>query len=225
MAFLIVDVQRPHRREKLAALLWPEMPDESARNNLRQALSNLRKRINDARVTPSFLLVDRQSVQWNSDSCARVDVQDFTRAVGLLPADDVNLSEISGAVNAYRGEFLEGFNLLDNTFGDWLLATQENYTRQAVNMMSAMATYYENNRDFFGALPYAWRLVELNPLDEVGQRQLLRLLTVAGQRNTAIVQYEKLAKELRETLAIFPEKATSDLYEKIKNGRLIEDLS
>ncbi len=42
LAYLAV-TRRAHTRDKLAALLWGEMPDTDAKNNLRQALTNLRK--------------------------------------------------------------------------------------------------------------------------------------------------------------------------------------
>ena len=47
LAFLIVEADRPHRRETLASLLWPDRPDSSARANLRQALSSLRRALGD----------------------------------------------------------------------------------------------------------------------------------------------------------------------------------
>jgi len=43
LAYLALTPDRPHRREALAGLLWPEFPERSARTNLRNALSNLRK--------------------------------------------------------------------------------------------------------------------------------------------------------------------------------------
>ena len=38
LAYLAVEADRPHRREVLAGLLWPEMPDRQARSNLRDVL-------------------------------------------------------------------------------------------------------------------------------------------------------------------------------------------
>ena len=42
LAYLAV-TGRAQRRDDLAALLWGEMPDADARNNLRQAIANLRR--------------------------------------------------------------------------------------------------------------------------------------------------------------------------------------
>ena len=41
LAYLTVEADRAHRREKLIGLLWPDSPEEAARHNLRQALFNL----------------------------------------------------------------------------------------------------------------------------------------------------------------------------------------
>src|SRR5512136_2463546 len=51
-AYLIVEADRPHRRETLASLLWPERPDTIARANLRQALVRVRRALGDV-VSPS----------------------------------------------------------------------------------------------------------------------------------------------------------------------------
>ena len=41
LAYLAVESDRPHPRETLAGLLWPDQSDATARANLRQALTNL----------------------------------------------------------------------------------------------------------------------------------------------------------------------------------------
>ena len=47
LAYLAEESQQPHRREKLAGLLWPERTEVAARNNLRRVLSNLRRLLGD----------------------------------------------------------------------------------------------------------------------------------------------------------------------------------
>ena len=66
LAYLAVESNRPHRREKLAGLLWPERPERAARTNLRRALTNLRQIIHDQEATPPFLHITRQTLQFNS---------------------------------------------------------------------------------------------------------------------------------------------------------------
>ena len=68
LAYLAVESDQPHRRESLAGLLWPEMPDRAALSNLRYALSNLRQAIGDRDLEPPFLLVTRDSIQLQRES-------------------------------------------------------------------------------------------------------------------------------------------------------------
>ena len=79
LAYLAVETNRAHTREPLAGLLWPDWPDRSARTNLRNTLSNLRKAIGDRKtgVAPSFLLVTRETIQFNVESDCWVDVNTF----------------------------------------------------------------------------------------------------------------------------------------------------
>ena len=42
LAYLALESGVPHRRDALAALLWPEHAERNARHNLSQALHNLR---------------------------------------------------------------------------------------------------------------------------------------------------------------------------------------
>ncbi|MFL7794601.1 MAG: winged helix-turn-helix domain-containing protein, partial [Anaerolineae bacterium] len=66
LAYLAVESDQPHRRDALAGLLWPDQPQGKARQNLRQALSDLRKVIGDCDDAP-FLLVSREAVQFNAN--------------------------------------------------------------------------------------------------------------------------------------------------------------
>ncbi len=57
-AYLAVEADRPHRREKLAGLLWPDRPERSARTNLRSALGRTgqaREHLSEARRLGSEL--------------------------------------------------------------------------------------------------------------------------------------------------------------------------
>ena len=45
LAYLAVESDQPHPRDAIVGLLWPEMPDASARTNLRQVLTSLRDTI------------------------------------------------------------------------------------------------------------------------------------------------------------------------------------
>jgi DNA-binding SARP family transcriptional activator len=79
LVYLAVEADRPHRRQELAGLLWPDWPERSARTNLRNTLSNLRQAIGDRQAEPPFLLITRESLQFNPAGNAWADVTAFTQ--------------------------------------------------------------------------------------------------------------------------------------------------
>ena len=80
LAYLAVEADRPHRREALAGLLWPDQPERKARQNLRQALLHLRQALGDCEDSaPHALLVSRETVQFNAACDHWLDVAEFVR--------------------------------------------------------------------------------------------------------------------------------------------------
>jgi DNA-binding SARP family transcriptional activator len=78
LAYLAVEQQRPHRREALAGLLWPDQAEIAAESSLRNALSRLRQAIGDQQANPSYLAVNREEIQFNPDSEHWVDAWRFS---------------------------------------------------------------------------------------------------------------------------------------------------
>lgn len=68
LVFLVVESNRPHSRESLAGLLWPDFPNSSAMGSLRNALANLRQAIGDRSANPPHLLITREVIQFNTAS-------------------------------------------------------------------------------------------------------------------------------------------------------------
>lgn len=81
LAYLAVEAAQAHARTTLAGLFWPEYPEKYARDNLRHALTNLRKVLHNEQAAPPFLLTDLQQVQFNPQSRHYLDVAAFTRAL------------------------------------------------------------------------------------------------------------------------------------------------
>ena len=90
LATLAAEPDRPHTREALAGLLWPEDPNPSALTSLRNALANLRLVIGDAQATPPFLIISRDAIQLNPAASLAVDLQAFEDLAGT-PEESPNL--------------------------------------------------------------------------------------------------------------------------------------
>ncbi|MBN1975799.1 MAG: PD40 domain-containing protein [Anaerolineae bacterium] len=217
LAYLAVEADRPHSREKLAGLLWPERSDQDASANLRYALSNLRAAIENRAASPPFLLVSRQTIQFDPAGDAWVDATAFGE---LLASPAPSLSDLEQAVNLYGGEFLEGFFVGDSVaFEEWALLKREQLDRQMRSALHHLAAMHEQRGEYERALSYAWRQVELDPWQGQARRQLMRLLALSGQRAAALAQYEAFRRALAEELGVEPGRATTELYEQIRDGK------
>ena len=81
LAYLAVEADRPHRREALAGLLWPDWPDRDALSNLRYALASLRRTLGDHTAEPPFLLITPHTIQFNPASDHWLDVAELERQI------------------------------------------------------------------------------------------------------------------------------------------------
>ena len=70
------------------------------------------------------------------------------------------------------------------------------------------------------AIPYAQRLISMDPLNEAAHRQLMQLYALTDQPTAAIQQYQTLEKLLRKELNLDPQPETRELYRKIRKGEL-----
>ena len=220
LAYLAVEANRLHRRETLAGLLWPDWLDRDALSNLRYALSDLRKVIADHDADPPFLLVTRDTLQFNAASDHWLDAAAFTGLV-VEKTDPSAVEKLEQAVALYRGSFLEGFSLGDSApFEEWALFTREQIARHLSSALHRLAEIYEGQGEYEAARSYAWRQLELEPWDEIAHRQLMRSLALSGQRSAALAQYERCRRLLLEELGVEPGEATRWLYERIRDGAL-----
>lgn len=86
LAYLAVESRQPHSRTSLCSLLWPDLLENAARQNLSQALSQLRKLLGDKDAGIPFLLTTTDNVQPNPTASWDVDVALFTAQVALAEA-------------------------------------------------------------------------------------------------------------------------------------------
>jgi adenylate cyclase len=227
LAYLTVEADRPHRREALAGLLWPDWPDRDALSNLRYALSNLRRVIGDRvrggsrDAEPPFLLVTRDTLQFNTASDYWLDVTALTELVEVDKAHPSAVDQLQQAVVLYRGCFLEGFTVSDSpAFEEWMLFTRERLARQVSSALHHLAAIYEQRGAYEQAQSYAWRQIELEPWNEAAHQQLMRVLALGGRRSAALAQYESCRRLLAEELDVEPSIETTTLYEQIRNDKL-----
>lgn len=231
LAYLTVEADRPHRREALIGLFWPDSPEEAARHSLRQALSNLRRAIGDHTAQPPYLLTTRDDIRFNTDSDYALDVADFNAQLAAREGHAHPRSIVCGdcvphlqqAVALYRGKFLQEFFLEDSAeFEEWALVQREALHQRALDALILLADYFEQHRNWPAARSHAARQLELDPWREEAHRQFMRVLMREGQRSAALAQYETCQRVLSKELGIEPARETRELYERIRSGNWLQ---
>ena len=180
-------------RGVLTGLLWGDRNEAQARASLRQTLSELRAALADASPLP--LSANNESVTWMPGS-AWVDVAEFERALASTGID-----ALRNAVKLARGEFMEGFDLDEPAFEQWLATERERFHQLTYATHIRLMDQAEAGGDFEAAINYGLKLVSLNPLGEQAHRSLMRLYTAQGRPEAALTQYERCKASLRASLA------------------------
>ncbi len=86
LVYLAVEHERPHPRETLAGLLWPDASESVARRNLNQTLLNLRAALGDRDAALPLVLATRQTLQLNPVADIWVDVQAIAAHLAVVKA-------------------------------------------------------------------------------------------------------------------------------------------
>ena len=226
LAYLALENGKLHRRESLAAMFWPESAPNRARQNLSQALYNLRQALH--LQDSSILQVNMQEVVFQPDGL-EVDALEFNRLMTIcrqhhhvrIEVCPVCLPVLSRAVGLYRGDFLAGLTLAGcESFESWQLEHSQDFQEQVRRGLSWLAGGYELQGDLAQALSAARRWAALDSFDEAAVRQLMVLQTRLGNRAQALQTFERLQAQLNLELGIEPEAKTRAVYGNIRQGDL-----
>lgn len=226
LAYLAVEQGRAHSRDAIVGLLWPELTQNDARNNLRVSLARLRRMLNGDEA--GLLTTTRRTLQFNQADNVTVDVIAFHQLRAEIDAHShENLHHCAPcrqrmvqAIALYRAEFLQGFALEEcEAFEAWLLNQREHLYVQMAALLPELVQSYLLLGDLKQAEAVIRQRLVVDPLQEDAHRQLMELLVQTGQRHAALVQYETCRRWLDEELGVLPSAETVALYEQIRVGK------
>lgn len=199
-----------HPRERLTGLLWGDRGEEQARGSLRQALAELRRALGAG--DGAVLVATRDTIALDGQAVTS-DAAEFARL-----AEAGTPEAVARAATLYRGDLLDGVEIPDPAFQDWLAAERARFRERAQRVLTRLLEHQTGSGENEAAVATARRLVALDPLDEAAHRRLMRLYAGAGDRGMAIRQFEACREALRAELDLEPEAATQALAEEIRQG-------
>ena len=208
LAHLLVRRDSAMSRDSLAFTHWPDDSENVAIGKLRRHLHDMQKALPKLIDDTEWIIVDRDTVQWNSHAPAAFDIEEFER----LGASDVTRP---AAVALYRGD------LLESVWDDWVLAERERLRSLCLRHLLSLVSYYGSRRNFGAAINYGERLLLLEPWREDVLRQLMSLRYESGDRAGALHLYETFTERLREDMGVEVMPDTTALRESIvANARI-----
>jgi DNA-binding SARP family transcriptional activator len=229
LIYLAAETQA-HKRDRLLELLWPGLPERSARSNLRQIIYHLRQLLPDPPGNGRpLLIINRQEIQLNPQAEVAVDLTQFQALLDQSQAHnhlDLFLCagcrrDLEQAVALYRGPFLADFYLDDsNEFEEWAYTRRAYFRSRALDGLAILTTMATRRQDYAQAQDFARQQLAIDNLRESAYRQLMQALALNGRREEALAVYETCRRLLLEELAMAPAARTTEYYEKIRAGDL-----
>ncbi|MDQ3678534.1 MAG: AAA family ATPase [Actinomycetota bacterium] len=212
LGYLLLHSHAPQPRERLAFMFWPDSQEAQSRTNLRQALHLLRRALPQA---DRFLDANGTSVRWRADGSVWLDVVAFdhltARAEQARKAGGLGDVRplVEEAVALYAGDLLPG------CYDDWIVPERERLRAAFLRAAEWLAELLEVERDYRGAIPWARRLLDHDPVNESACQRLMRLCALSGDRAAALRVYHGCATALAREVGIAPSAATRDAYERL----------
>ena len=203
LALLTLEGAMP--RARAASLLWPEVDEEAARNNLRQRLHRLRKRAGCDLVSSAHdVLRLADHVTHDIGPPARGTTSADGAAMDGLP--------VSGGETGEPGELLGSLDYGDCAdLHEWVAAARERQRAIRRDLLAETAARLEREGHLALALRYAEQLVATDPLLEHAHRRLMRLHYLRGDRAAALSAFARCRETLARELGAVPGDETTRL--------------
>jgi serine/threonine-protein kinase len=208
---LYLDFARPHgfhRRDRLVAMLWPELDDSHARNALSKAIHHIRKELGESAIATRGDEVMLDPVYIRSD-------------VRVLEAALAN-SDHMRAVQLYQGPLADGFFVEEAPEFERWLADQRDRIKNSVSEAAwSLAENAKQQGRISDATMFARSAVLLTRDDEPSIRRLMRFLESVGDRAGALRAYDEFAVWISGELDAVPSPDTDALRDTIKNSEKV----
>jgi DNA-binding SARP family transcriptional activator len=195
--------QRGLSRDKIFALLWPEIPTDKATHRLAQIIYSLRRDFGaddlflgstDLRLNPVVLTTDL------AEYSAALEAGDFPRAVA-----------------AYGGAFLDGFYLSDAPdFEHWVEEERGRLAERHAAALEALARDAAARGDVVAAAGRWRQLAQAEPLNTRVAVCYMDALVAAGDRPSALRFANAYETLLRQEFDLDPDPAVTAAAERLK---------
>ena len=198
--YLLLHRTRSIPRDYLAFLLWPDIPENEARANLRRHLYDLRRALPAPMPGRPWLLRHGDRIQWNPEGDFWLDVAEFERL-------STSSEHLAKAVALYSDD------LQPDLYEDWILTHRERLRSQYFLDVEELVIWLHARREYKQAIAYIQSALAIDPLHEDLTREAIRITYESGDRPGALQVYQRFAARLKEEVGVEPMQETTELYQ------------
>jgi DNA-binding SARP family transcriptional activator len=196
-------------RDKMASLLWSSTAPEQARQSLRQTLSTLRKELSQISSDKKILVEEGDFLALDATN-VQVDTAQFESSVA-----QGTLASLSRAIELYTGDFLDGFEIDEEKFDQWVIAERDRLHRMALRAHAQLVEMHTRDGRLDEAIAVSQASLRVDPLQESVHRGLMKLYVQSGDLTNALQQFDACAKIIRRELSVEPDAETKALHQQI----------
>jgi DNA-binding SARP family transcriptional activator len=213
--FLLVHRETAVPEDELFQAFWPGKEASAARRNLTVAMSLARKALDLPGCENSIIHTDGRMYQLKLRPGDRVDTDGFEAAAAAAVA-----ASGPGAVTLleHAEELWGGEPLPEERYAPWTFDWRERLNDRYTQVLGALTEAYTAQARPEDALRIARKRVELDPLNEYSQRELIAGYARVGRRDHALRQFLSCRRGLVEELGIEPSETTKRLQEQVLAG-------
>lgn len=204
-------------RDHVIDILWPELDADAANSQLYKALHHIRKAFTEhTKKADEWIRITDNLIRISPPGGLVTDVQQFEKMAreGLR---DQNITRLENAASTYTGDFLP----MDR-YAEWASLPREHYRQLYLDVLTALASIYEEENKLSEAAERARHALEIEPTLETAHQGLMRIFARKGQVTRAFHQYDVCREILGEELGMSPSDKTKQILSDIRNGLLTE---
>jgi TolB-like protein len=207
LVYLACTAPVPQPRERLMTLLWGSRFDTQARQNVRQALSRLRRVVGE-----NVLQVDDEQVSLRPGALV-CDAAEFD----VLMHQDTPAA-LQSAADLYGGAFLSDVVVDEPAWLEWHRDRHDRLQEWALAAHLKRAEAFLAVGDQAQALAAAEAIARIDGLREDACRLAMRALSASGRRADALRHYGRFAERLKQELGVGTDAMTSALAAELRTA-------
>jgi ABC-type oligopeptide transport system substrate-binding subunit/DNA-binding SARP family transcriptional activator len=202
LAYLLLNAGTDQRREQVAGLIWPDMTDAKAKDNLRHTLWVIRKALGNR----DYLLANDLSVSFN----ATLDYWLDTALLNRKTTDDISADDLLATVSVYGGGLLPGF------YDDWIVLERERLQAVFERKMALLLDKLVEAQRWPEVLEWGERWIALGQVPEPAYRALMSAHAGLEDNASVATVYQRCIEALKNELGVEPAAQTRALYERLQ---------